>query len=69
MKKTLLKNEEDFYSFKSRNTGNIQGHGIVKSWISEPEKYPCVVVWEIEHYDNGPDMLDGEFVYLNDFEL
>ena len=69
MLKTLLKNKEDFESFVNSHTGNIPGHGIVDAYFwTGPEKYPCVVVWSIEYNGNGPDVLDGEFVYLDDFE-
>jgi hypothetical protein len=70
MDKTFLKSKEDFDSFVNENTGNIQGHGIVKRafWF-EPEKYPCVAVWEIEYDGDGPDILRGEFVYLDDFTI
>lgn len=69
MNKTLLKNKEEFESFIHSHTGNIPGHGNVASYFwSLPEKYPCVVVWCIAYNGNGPDELDGEFVYLDDFE-
>ena len=68
MNKTLLKNKEEFESFVNSHTGYIEGHGNVKSWLFEPEKYPCVVIWHIEYDGNGPDRLDGDFVYLDDFE-
>ena len=69
MDKALFNSEDEFNSFINENTGNIPGHGIVarSSWF-EPEKYPCVAIWEIEYDGNGPDMLNGEFVYLDDFE-
>ena len=69
MNKELVRSKEEFESFVNSYTGFIPGHGIVKSYFwSEPEKYPCVVVWNIEYNGNGPDMLDGDFVYLDDFE-
>lgn len=69
MNKTLVNSYDGFVSFVNDHTGIIAGHGRVRSdfWIS-PEKYPCVVVWGIECNDNGPDMLNGEFVYLDDFK-
>lgn len=70
MNKTFLNSKEDFDYFVSQHTGDIPGHGIVKRWAwFEPEKYPCVAVWHIEYDGDGPDMLDGEFVYLEDFEV
>lgn len=69
MNKTLLNSYDSFVSFVDAHTGYISGHGNVESnfWF-EPEKYPCVVVWEIVYDGDGPDELDGEFVYLDDFE-
>ncbi len=69
MNKTLVNSYDDFVSFEDAYTGIIAGHGRVKSnfWTS-PEKYPCVVVWDIMYDENGPDRLYGEFVYLADFE-
>ena len=69
MNKELLKNKEAFEAFIHSYTGYIPGRGLVESYFwSEPEKYPCVVVWNIEYDGNGPDILDGDFVYLDDFE-
>lgn len=68
MNKTLLKSKEEFESFVHSHTGYIQGRGNVMSWLLTPEKYPCVAVWNFEYDGNGPDMLDGDFVYLDDFE-
>lgn len=69
MNKTLFKSKEDFDSFITSYTGYVQGHGIVQRWEwFTPKKYPCIAVWHIEYDGNGPDMLDGEFVYLDDFE-
>lgn len=69
MNKTLLNGYDSFVSFVDAHTGKIPGHGNVESdfWTS-PEKYPCVVIWEIRYDGNGPDTLYGEFVYLDDFE-
>lgn len=66
--KTLLSNKTDFDNFLSIYTGYDPYHGKVVSYLSKPEKYPCVLVYEIKVDDNGPDYIDGEFVYLNDFE-
>lgn len=69
MNKTLLNSYDSFVSFVDAHTGIIPGHGNVKSYFwSGPEKYPCVVVWHIEYDGDGPDRLDGDFVYLDDFE-
>lgn len=69
MNKTLLNSYDSFVSFVDAHTGKIPGHGnVVSDFWTDPEKYPCVVVWEIRYDGNGPDALDGEFVYLDDFE-
>lgn len=69
MNKTLLNSYDEFVSFVDAHTGNIPGHGnVVSDFWTSPEKYPCVAVWGIRYDGNGPDELDGEFVYLNDFE-
>ena len=70
MGKTLFKNKEEFDAFINENTGKVPGHGIVKrwSWDEEPEKYPCIAIWEIQYDGGGPDMLEYEFIYPDDFE-
>lgn len=70
MNKTFLSSKEAFESFLDNHTGYISEYGEVRCWDwFEPEKYPCIAVWKIEYDGNGPDMLDGEFVYLEDFEV
>lgn len=67
--KELFKNKNQFDLFISIYTGNHHdGHGNVVSNLSEPEKYPCVLLWKIEVDNNGPDYIDGDYVYLDDFE-
>ena len=69
MNKTLFKSKEEFDSFEDANTGVIPGYGnVVSDFWTGPEKYPCVVVWDIMYDGNGPDRLYGEIVYLDDFE-
>ena len=69
MGKILLNSKEEFESFVNFNTGYQKGYGNVSSnWLSEPEKYPCVCTYDIRYNGNGPDELDGDFVYLDDFE-
>ena len=71
MEKILFKNEKEFNSFIDNNTGlDVPGHGTVRrwSWAEEPRKYPCIAVWEIQYNGDGPDMLEYELVYPNDFE-
>jgi hypothetical protein len=68
--KELLYDKSNFDIFIKTYTGNNHdGHGDVVSNLEEPEKYPCVLVWKIEVDDNGPDYIDGEYVYLEDFEI
>ena len=71
MQKTLLKDEEAFDSFIGENTGAaVTNHGVVRrwSWADVPKKYPCIAVWEIQYDGDGPDMLEYELVYPEDFE-
>ena len=70
MEKTLFKNEKEFNSFINENTGwDVPHHGTVRRycWAKEPKSYPCIAVWEIEYNGNGPDMLEYELVYPEDF--
>ena len=71
MEKTLFKNEGEFDSFIDENTGlHVPNHGTVKRycWAEEPKSYPCIAVWEIQYDGDGPDMLEYELVYPEDFE-
>ena len=71
MEKILLKSKEEFDSFIDENTGYDPGYGIVKvcGWgEEEPKSYPCIAVWEIQYDRNGPDMLEYELVYPEDFK-
>lgn len=72
MEKILFKSKEEFDVFIEQNAGlNIPGHGVVKrwAWAEEPKKYPCIAVWEIQYNGDGPDMLEYELVYPDDFEV
>lgn len=67
--KTLLSNKTDFDNFVSIYTMcDDPFRGRIISCLDEPEQYPCVLVCEIKVNDNGPDYIDGEFVYFDDFE-
>jgi hypothetical protein len=67
--KILLSNKTDFDNFISIYTMvDDPFRGRLDSCLGEPEQYPCVVVFEIKVDDNGPDYIDGEFVYFDDFE-
>ena len=68
MEKQLLKSKEQFDCFVSGHTGYDSYHGNVVSWLDEPEKYPCIVMYDIEYNGNGPDHLIGDFVYSDDFD-
>ena len=67
--KKLISNKTDFDNFLSIWTGYYPNRGNVISAIGEPKKYPCVLLFEIKVDDNGPDYIDGDYVYLDDFEL
>ena len=67
--KTLLSNKTDFDNFVSIHTGYDSYRGNIISNLSEPEKYPCVLVYSIRYDDSGPDYIDGEYVYRDDFEF
>lgn len=68
MNKTLLKNKEEFEAFEEDNTGRLPFYGNTRSCLDNPEKYPCVLIWDIEDNSDGPSHLRGEFVYLDDFQ-
>ena len=60
--KTLLRNKEEFDALVKSNTVNAV------SILDEPDKYPCVAIWDILYLADSPDWLEGQFVYLDDFE-
>jgi len=69
MGKILFKNKEQFYTYVQSNTGLFPPpEGRVVSHLDEPDKYPCVglINYVTDYY--GPNYLEGEFVYLDDFE-
>ena len=69
MEKILFNTKKEFDCFFNTHTGIVAGHGRVNgNWLGEPEKYPCVLVWVINYDGDGPDTLEGEFVYTDDFE-
>jgi len=68
--KTLFNQKFDFENFVKLYTKDRDPyHGKIVSQLEEPEKYPCVLVYEIKVDDNGPDYIDGEYVYLDNFDL
>ena len=66
--KHFFSNKTDFDIFVSIHTEYNAFRGKVVSCLSEPEKYPCVLVYEIKVDNDGPDYIDGEYVYYDDFE-
>ena len=62
MNKIILKSENEFISFETSKTGYQPGYGNVCSLLSEPEKYPCVCLYETRYNSNRPDELYGDFV-------
>ena len=74
MNKTLLKSLEDFKKLITENTGQLGFYGYTTTYLNpdvpecSPKAYSCVIIWHILDDDNGPSMLEGEFVYLSDFE-
>ena len=69
MYKTLLNTKEDLDSLIKDNTGWDGYYGNVVAWLDGPDKYPCVLMWEITDDPNGPAYIHGEYVYLDDFEI
>lgn len=68
MNKILITSKEGFEAFEEDNTGRLPLYGNTSSYLDYPEKYPCVLVWDIEDNLDGPSHLRGEFVYLDDFQ-
>ena len=69
MKKELLNNATEFDIFVKTHTGDHKdGHGNVISDLLKPEKYPCVLIWQIVVDNDFYDYIDGEYVYLDDFK-
>jgi hypothetical protein len=78
MEKVLFKSKEEFDSFIDENTcpyyvpkhrtDPVKRRFITEYWAEEPKKYPCIAVWEIQYDGNGPDILEYELVYPDDFE-
>lgn len=67
--KKYLGSKFSFDTFIEDYTGFQKGYGKVVSELKEPEEYPCILVWEHKYSENGPDYIDGEYVYLNDFDI
>ena len=67
MEKDLLKSEEQLDSFISAHTGILGFYGRTVNWLDKPERYPCILIWQITDDPNGPAYLEGEYVYPEDF--
>ena len=63
----MLTSKEDFDKFVKYNMGYVPYFGDVDSHLSEPAKYPCVLLWTIKNNDNGAEYITGDYVYLDDF--
>lgn len=68
MEKELLKSREQFDCFVNGHIGYSKYYGNITSWLDEPEKYPCILLWDIEDNLNGPCHLVGDYVYPDDFD-
>ena len=66
--KNLFKTESSFKGFIKDHTGYDPSRGQVTYRGEDPEKYPCIFVWNYEDDYNGPMYIDGEFIYLDDFD-
>ena len=69
MSKWLIKDKEAFESLKNDFNNNFYQSKTVWMGYGEPESYPCIIATWKENNDNGPDMINSEFIYLNDFEV
>lgn len=62
-----FENKKQFDDFVNQDRNYGSPHGNVICNLYEPEQYPCVLTYDIHVDDNGPDYVDGEYVYLSDF--
>ena len=64
MTKILLKNKEEFQSWKESNYRHI----LIENYEEYPSNYPCMLVEKyVENYYGEDDYVYYTFVYLNDF--
>lgn len=68
MEKELLKSKEQFKKFVNDHTGYQSFYGETSSYLDEPDRYPCILMWDIWDDSNGPAQLCGDFVYPDDFD-
>jgi hypothetical protein len=75
MYKSLLRNEQEYKNLREsleyENVPTFSGHRERQryTWyLSDPDFYPCICVYELRNNDNGADYYDGDFIYIMDFE-
>ena len=68
MSKWLIRNKESFESLKNDYNSDSNTPKTIWMGYGEPESYPCVIATFKENNDNGPDMINCEFIYIDDFE-
>lgn len=64
MNKRLIRNEQDYNDFKDFESEN----GKINWFLSSPDFYPCLALYETRTSDNGWDYISGDFAYIMDFE-
>jgi len=70
--KTSVLTPEDFEKFKLDCTIGI---GNTTGWIAKgieslrPSHYPAVISWCIENLSSGLHSIDGDIIYLSDFDI
>lgn len=61
LNKSLLRNEKDYDDLKRFEGG-------INWFLGEPVKYPCICAYKTNTSDSGWDYIDGEFIYIDDFQ-
>ena len=73
MEKTLLTTAEEFEQFKVDTpkgyTSPWHIGNVLKSGLSKPTHYPCLLAWSIENDADDGLFLVSEFIYLEDFNV
>ena len=66
--KTYIKNKNEFDNFVKIYENNNKIN--VLCYLDEPQNYPCILVWRT-YVDivNNKNVIDGQYVYLDDFKL
>jgi hypothetical protein len=72
MNKNLINSKREFYELMRKHYWNnpefTDERADHASYISRPEKYPCVVVHKHRIDDRGRESELVEFIYLSDFD-